>query len=337
METRKTMNNGWGKKLAAVFGCMAVLAAAAEAEAKRFGGARSLGVQRQALPPKPAPTPPQATRTAPTNPAPATAAPGTSAGTSAAAPASTAAAAQSVGATAAKSGMSRWMGPIAGLAAGLGLAALLAHLGLSETFASVLLLALLGFGAFVVLRWLLRAATGASRPEYAAAAATAGASTTRSPSRARAGASATAPQWSESLSAPTRIEPTFSAPFAPRPESFDAAAFLTHAKANFNALQAAHDSGDLATIRNVTTPEMYAEIFNDVRSRERHRATEVLRLDAELVEVKTEGTVHWASVRFSGLLREDGAELALPFEEIWNLTKPLDGSSGWLLAGIEQI
>jgi predicted lipid-binding transport protein (Tim44 family) len=42
------------------------------------------------------------------------------------------------------------------------------------------------------------------------------------------------------------------------------------------------------------------------------------------------------SVRFTGLLREDGTVLPKDFDEIWNLVKPVDGSSGWLLAGIQQ-
>ncbi len=320
------MKRYWGTRLAAVFGCVAVLGVTVEVEAKRFGGARSLGVQRQALPPRPTP----AKQAAPTNPGspPATATP---APTTAATATSTTGTATAVAAP--KSGPSRWMGPIAGLAAGLGLGALLSHLGLSETFASLLLLALLGFGAFVVLRWFLRSTTAGSRPEYAGASAAAGVTPIRAPG---SGASAR-PKGLAPLEAPTRVEPTFSKPFPVRPEGFDGGAFLAHARANFNALQAAHDSGDLAAIRDVTTPEMYAEIFDDIRARERHRATEVVRLDAEIVEVKTENSAHWASVKFSGLLREDGAELALPFEEVWNLTKPVDGSSGWLLAGIEQL
>jgi predicted lipid-binding transport protein (Tim44 family) len=42
-------------------------------------------------------------------------------------------------------------------------------------------------------------------------------------------------------------------------------------------------------------------------------------------------------VRFSGAIREDAGATATPFEEIWHLQKPVDGSSGWLLAGIQQV
>ena len=64
--------------------------------------------------------------------------------------------------------------------------------------------------------------------------------------------------------------------------------------------------------------------------------TKIEKLDAEVFDVETEGDRHWASVRFTGTVREgDGPSVA--FDEVWNLTKPADGSSGWLLAGIQQI
>jgi len=42
-------------------------------------------------------------------------------------------------------------------------------------------------------------------------------------------------------------------------------------------------------------------------------------------------------VRFTGLLREDGEPVPRSVDEIWNLTKPVNGRSGWLLAGISQL
>lgn len=65
--------------------------------------------------------------------------------------------------------------------------------------------------------------------------------------------------------------------------------------------------------------------------------TEIVTLNAEILEVTTESDAHWVSVRFTGLLREDGAETAHPFDEAWNLTRPVSGKTGWLLAGIQQL
>ena len=65
--------------------------------------------------------------------------------------------------------------------------------------------------------------------------------------------------------------------------------------------------------------------------------TDVVTLEADLLEVVTESDKHWASVRFSGTVRETPDTEPVGFEEVWNLVKPADGSSGWLLAGIQQM
>jgi predicted lipid-binding transport protein (Tim44 family) len=227
----------------------------------------------------------------------------------------------------AASGASRWLAPIAGLAAGLGLAALLSHFGLSEEFGSLLLLLLLVGGAVFVLRMLVARRAVPSRPlQYAG-----GAGSTGVRDDVRAGAS--------SSGAP-RIEPAFSpAPAAGAgrfPPGFDAEAFVRNAKQQFIALQAAHDAADRKALRDVMTPKLYAEITKDLPEAGTQRPTEVVTLDADVLEVATEGNEHWASVRYSGTLREDGSAVPASFDEVWHLTKPIDGSSGWLLAGIQQ-
>jgi predicted lipid-binding transport protein (Tim44 family) len=60
-------------------------------------------------------------------------------------------------------------------------------------------------------------------------------------------------------------------------------------------------------------------------------------LEAQLLEVVTEGDQHLASVRFSGTVRESPDAAPQSFAEVWNLVKPADGSTGWLLAGIQQM
>ena len=289
--------------IAAVMLALTAWLAADVADARRLGGGRSLGSQRQMTP---APSTPNATPSAPTNPAAPSAAPRT------ATPATPAAA---------PSGMSRWLGPIAGIAAGLGLAALLSHFGLSETFASVLLLVLLAVGVMFLVRFFLARRNAPAPMQYA------GASANR-----------VEPQIGRTTSS---FEPVMtsagSAPAANRfPPGFDAAAFADQAKQQFRRLQAAYDKADRTALADVMTPDMLAEVSKDLAERTSHQATVVDQLDAEVIDVATEGTQHWMSVRFTGSLREDGAMLGKPFEETWNLVKPVDGSSGWMLAGIQQ-
>jgi predicted lipid-binding transport protein (Tim44 family) len=280
---------------------LTTLAAIGDADAKRLGGGRSLGAQRQSVAPPASSSGPAANPVMPTQPGAAGAAP----------------------ATPAPSGASRWLGPIAGIAAGLGLAALLSHFGLPEGLGSFLLLGLLAVGIVLVFRMLAARRASSAAVPYA-----------RAPS-------GYAPVAAE---APARVEPMLlpAQPVAPSanfakalPAGFDAAGFLREAKLQFRRLQSAWDAGDRKAIVDVMTPAMAAEILRDLEERAAHQPTEIVALDAEMLEVSTDAAEHWASVRFTGTVREDGGA-PTPLDEIWNLSKPLDGSTGWLLAGIRQ-
>lgn len=275
------------------------------AEAKRLGGGRSIGSQRQ-MTPAPSPNTPNAAPSSPSAP-------------QAAAPKAAPAAAP------AASGASRWLGPLAGLAAGIGLAALLSHFGLGEGFASFLMLVLIAGAAFFVIRLLLAKRAAPGRPmEYAGA----------GPVAARV-----EPTMTRTGSAPEPVMGGAAAPVAANsryPAGFDPVPFAEQAKVQFRKLQAAYDAGDRKALAEVMTPEMFSEISGEITGRQGHLPTEILRLDAEVLEAVTEGSKHWISVRFTGLLREDGTVLPKEFDETWNLTKPVDDSSGWLLAGIQQ-
>jgi len=275
------------------------------ADAKRLGAGRSLGMQRQNV--------------APSQPAP-SAAPRPGAASDPVMPAQPAAAAARAASPAAPapSGMSRWLGPIAGIAAGLGLAALMSHLGLSESFGSLLLVGLLVIGAIMLVR---RFFMPRSMAEPAAAGRVPVAEFTPAPRT-------------------TRVEPTLNSGAPPSirslPPGFDAEPFLQQAKLQFRRLQAAYDKADLAVLSDVMTPALFVEVSREIDERGAHVPTEVVALNAEILEVVTEGPQHVASVRFNGLVREDGASQPKPFVEIWNLSKPVDGASGWLLAGVQQ-
>lgn len=305
--------------IAATF-AVACLAGAEVADAKRLGAGKSIGAQRQsvapATPPAAAPATPAGAASQPVMPA----QPG-------------AAAAKAAAPAAAPSGMAKWMGPIAGLAAGLGLAALLSHLGLSEGFASLLLMLLLAVGVVLVVRmFLARRAPAKPAMQYAG------------PSGLGANPGGYETQPAPVVARESRVEPVLaaapppSASFArPLPAGFDAKAFVDQAKLQFMRLQAAFDRGDRKALADVMTPTMLAEVTRDLDARTEHAPTEIVTLHAEVLEVKTEGSDYWASVRFIGTLREDGTVLPAPIDEIWNLTKPTDRSAGWLLAGIEQV
>ena len=121
------------------------------------------------------------------------------------------------------------------------------------------------------------------------------------------------------------------------PDGFDLQGFLRTAKLNFVRLQIANDLGRLDEIREFSTAEMYAILSKDVTARGgAAQQTDVVSLNAELAELVSEGETHRASVRFSGMVRETPASAPSGFAELWHLVKPADGSTGWLLAGIQQ-
>ncbi|MCC7115677.1 MAG: Tim44 domain-containing protein [Burkholderiales bacterium] len=304
------------------------------ADAKRLSGGKSLGAQRQSV----APDKPATPSTSPGSPASASANPagGTPPGAGAASnpvmPAAPAGASSAVkpaapAAAPAAGGASRWLGPVAGLAAGLGLAALASHLGFSDELGSFLLIALVALAAIVVVRMLLRRASPAARPmPYAGAG---------------AGLGSTPGGYETQAPPASRFEPVFggAAPAATPPSrafppGFDDEAFAREARKQFLAVQAAHDRHDTSALADVMTPELYREIAHEIDTSGAARPTEIVDVTARVIDVATEDREHWVSVRFTGTAREGGVNE--PFDEVWNLVKPVEGASGWLIAGIRQ-
>jgi predicted lipid-binding transport protein (Tim44 family) len=118
---------------------------------------------------------------------------------------------------------------------------------------------------------------------------------------------------------------------------FEVAPFVRVAKTSFIRLQAANDSGDLDDIRDYTTPEVYAEIAMQVKERQGAQKTEVVSLDADVVEAVVEDGHEVASVRFWGLIRENDASNPEPFDELWHVRRKAgDRKAAWLIAGIQQ-
>jgi len=306
---------------------MALALTPAASEAKRLGGGKPSGMQR-AAPDKPAQSTP--TNAAPTTPA---------------APAAAPNAAPGMAGAAAAAPKRSWMGPIAGLAAGLGLAALFSHLGMGEGFANMVMLALMALVAFVVIRLLMQRfmGGGVQRPPMAMAGAAAGGSppVVAAPPRfvdERPGMQrdALAPIAIGSALQPPLAVPALAA--APAlPAGFDAEGFERLAKMLFIRMQAANDGADLNDLRSFTTPELFASLRVDLQDRgDAKQHTDVVKVDAKLIDFAQETERQVVSVRFSGLIREEAGAEAAPFDEVWHLVKPADDSHNWAIAGIQQ-
>jgi len=285
--------------LATVFLSLAIGLAAGDADAaKRFGGGSSLGKQRAA------PTQKEAAPAAAPTPA-----------KPAAAPTPTTPPPQ-------PSFMSRF----GGLIAGLGLGALLGSLfsgGLGGMGGILMLLLVAGLGFMAWRAFASRRAPAAPAPMQFA------------------GAGGAEP----ATRAPLNIGGGVSAPVdAPKAEpvaipGFEVEPFLRVAKTSFIRLQAANDAGDLDDIRDFTTPEMFAEISMQLRDRgDAPQKTEVVSVNASLVEAVVEGDYAIVSVRFTGLIRETADANPEPFDEIWHVRQDQrDRKATWLIAGIQQV
>ncbi len=295
---------------------------ALDAEAgKRVGSGKSVGTQRQMAPDKPA-----------------------------AAPATAATAAPAAGAAAAAAPKRSWMGPLAGLAAGLGLAALASHLGFGGELASMLMMGLLAVAVIGVVGFFMRKRAAGQVPMPGSL----------QGAGAAPGGMQYAPIGGQNSNA---HRDTHNAPQGPAykvsmppaatggsligsaleqtqsriPADFDTVAFSRNAKVNFIRLQAANDAGNLEDIRQFTTPEMFAELKLELSDRgAQPQKTDVLSIDAKVIDVEEGVNNYLVSVRFTGVIRDEMDKTDDTFDEVWHLSKPRQGDAGWVLAGIQQ-
>ena len=311
-----------------------------DADARRMGGGKSIGkqssnvTQREAAPPAAPAAPMQQNAANSAAPKPA-AAPNAAAG----AP------------------KKPWGAMLGGLAAGLGLAWLANSLGLGAAFGNFLLIALLALVVMVVIGMVMRArkpaaSQAASSPfafQGAGAPAPVDVQMPRQYNPEKVGNDASARPWEQFSASPQQGGGSMigSALAGSQnwgvPADFDAEGFLAAAKRNFTTLQAAWDRSDIATLRSMMTDGMLDEIRAQLAEREAQRAgehpnhTEVVILEAQLLGIEDLGDAYMASVEFSGMIREEPSAGPSPFREVWNMTKPKSGNSGWLVAGLQAL
>ncbi|MCE1251891.1 MAG: 39S ribosomal protein L45 [Comamonadaceae bacterium] len=317
-----------------------------DADARRLGGGTSMGklssnvTQREAAPSAPA---------APAQ----NAAPQNAGAQNAAKPATPAAPAAAP--------KKPWGAMLGGLAAGLGLAWLAHSLGLGAAFGNVLLFALLAFAAVAVIGMIMRSrkpAQSAAAPfAFQGAGAGAGPVPVNAPvapqyNPEKIGNDASARPWETQGTAFEAARPAAGGVVIGSalagsqnwgvPADFDTAGFLAAAKRNFVTLQSAWDRADVATLRSMMTDDMLTEVRSQLADREQHRGSEpnhthVDVIEAQLLGIEDLGSDYMASVEFSGMMREEQGAGLSPFREVWNMTKPKSGSSGWLVAGLQAL
>lgn len=275
--------------LAMALTCLALLSTAAEA--KRFGGGSSFGKSRAT---------PSQQYNKPVNAAP----------SPSPAPASTG---------------NKWMGPLAGLAVGAGLATLFSGGGMGGMgggMSSILMLLMIaGVVIFLIAKFKKSQQTTQPNIQYA------GVGT----------AYKTQDNMQQSSPQPNYGSGISSSDSGNIPQDFPVDSFLRNAKISFIRLQAANDSKDLNDVSEYTTPEVFAEISMQMQERGNTiQKTEVIAINAELLNVANDGEYIIASVRFTGQLSEN-KNIPENVDEIWHIQKNRqNANAAWLLAGIQQ-
>lgn len=267
-----------------------------DTEAKRLGGNKSVGKQRDSINQQATPKPAQSQSAAP--------------------------------ASAPAAGGSKWGGALAGLAAG----GLLAALFMGGAFdginmADILMLVVLMAVIFFIVRMLRKPKSDQlNRPmQYSAA----------------GGAQAHQVFTGHSPATPasaTHMADDRNNTINSIPPDFQVEPFLKNAKLSFINLQIANGAGDVEAIREYTTPELFEELHKQMQENsDQPQKTEVIFINADLLDVTTTNEMAIASVRFNGQLRESPDALPEPFDEIWHVQKDLkEKNAPWLLAGIQQ-
>ena len=255
-----------------------------------------------------------------------------------------------------------WGAMLGGLAAGLGLAWLASSLGLGGAMANILMFGLMALAIMLAVGWFMRRRAQASgqngiqnKSPFAFQGAGAGGAPVSEPKPYRpenVGNDASARPWERSNGMPLDAGHQSSGSMIGSgltgsqswgvPAGFDTEGFLKAAKGNFVTLQSAWDKSDISALRVMMTDSMLKEIQTQLAEREVHTGgpanlTDVVMLEASLLGIEDLGDDYMASVEFSGMIKEDPATGPSPFREVWNMTKPKSGSSGWLVAGVQAL
>ncbi|MDM9651511.1 hypothetical protein QDX81_09610 [Pseudomonas sp. CW003PS] len=263
------------------------------ADAKRMGGGKSFGAApshqtRQATPP----SQPNST---------------------AAAPGRTPAAA---------SGASRWLGPLAGLAAG----GLLASMFMGDGFEGLQIMDMLIFGliAFLLFRF-LAARRARQQPQMAAA----GAPYQREMPNADNAPAAGSNIFGGRLAS--------AAPVINAPAWFNEQSFIAAGREHFMNLQQHWDANEMDKIAEFVTPQLL-EFLKRERAElgDGFQSTYVDNLDVQLDGVDDNAEKTIATLTFSGVSKTSRFDQGEPFSESWRLERAQGDNQPWLIAGIRQ-
>ncbi|CJL28975.1 Uncharacterized protein conserved in bacteria [Streptococcus pneumoniae] len=261
---------------------------ALDAHAKRFGGGKSFGSApshqtRQA---------PQQTQAAPSQ-----------AGKQAAA---------------APSGASRWLGPLAGLAAG----GLLASMFMGDGFEGIQFMDILIFGMIAFLLFRFLAARRRQQQPAMAGHAPMQREMPQQPATSIFGGSAA---------------PVAAAPVINAPAWFNEQSFVAAAREHFLSLQQHWDANEMDKIAEFVTPQLLGFLKQErAEIGDAYQSTYIDDLQIQLDGVDDNAEKTTATLTFSGVAKTSRFDQGEPFSESWRMERVQGENQPWLVAGIRQ-
>ena len=219
---------------------------------------------------------------------------------------------------AAASGASRWLGPLAGLAAG----GLLASMFMGDGFEGIQFMDILIFGLIAFLLFRFLAARRRQQQPAMAGHAPMQREMPQQPATSIFGGSAA---------------PVAAAPVINAPAWFNEQSFVAAAREHFLSLQQHWDANEMDKISEFVTPQLLGFLKQErAEIGDAYQSTYIDDLQIQLDGVDDNAEKTTATLTFSGVAKTSRFDQGEPFSESWRMERVQGENQPWLVAGIRQ-
>lgn len=120
------------------------------------------------------------------------------------------------------------------------------------------------------------------------------------------------------------------------PPGFDQAAFINGSREHYRILQGAWNHNQLDTIEEYVSPSLFADLQAERAKLDGEQHTDVMYVDAEIVRADYDASKAQLSLQFSGRYRDAVEGIEENIEDIWHLERDLTTPNApWLIVGIQ--
>ncbi|EGQ8039729.1 TIM44-like domain-containing protein [Vibrio alginolyticus] len=120
------------------------------------------------------------------------------------------------------------------------------------------------------------------------------------------------------------------------PPGFDQAAFINGSREHYRILQGAWNHNQLETIEEYVSPSLFEDLKAERAKLDGEQHTDVMYVDAEIVRADYDANKAQLSLQFSGRYRDTVEDVEEEIEDIWHLERDLTAPNApWLIVGIQ--